>query len=373
MVLPVSCIPQHKNLVLNIYRSILRNALNLDNLITENHILLIQKIRSAFRVSCNSTNSIQIQNQLYKAIEFNDKLLNAYEDPTVLSELFPTSKKIKETPTIDNSSHEISKKIRKNPDYVNLTDDEIAEFRSTREFPIPDSTKLIIPNIHIHANWYLKSRKYPNFKGKFDKRYLRTIFPSIIAHAKQKYYLNNLTKKLNNDPSHKLRRISGTGHYIYVINTPWNRDLRTEDFKFIGNIRKKYDELLIRLKECENYKSKFQALALEEANWERSLGINTKDSDWLWIFESAENVLQSEKYRIENDVINFCKRQGLIYKKIKPLFDEFHNNSAHNVNLLTQEIENSQYGAFTDVLDDGLGSLLKRYGFKDPLESKYSK
>lgn len=384
MPLPVSTHPIHRNLVLNLYRRIIQNALNLPMSNIENHQFLLNKIRKKFRTNSNFTNSLQIQNCLRDGVSFNNRLVNAYDNIALLDSLFLTPKKQLEEKTTEpnltlSSSTptppSISNKIRKNPDYSELTDDEILEFRSTREFDLPDSTKLLLPNIKIHAEWYLNSESYPKIKDKLNKRYLHNILPSAIAHKKHLFYLNRLKKKLSSGPTHKLKRISGTGHWIYVINTPWNKNLRTENFKFIYDIRKKYDNYILKTQEFENYKSKHLKLSDYEKNWEILINLDntSNDSDYSWIYETSEKSLKLEKYQIEKAVVDFCKRQGLIYKKIKPLFDEFHNTSTHNMELLNNHIENSQVGPFSDIVDNGLGNILKTYGFRDPLESRYMK
>lgn len=374
MALPVSNLKSHRNIVYNVYRCMMRNAVHLTTIDTTLQSKLIQKIRGRFRSNTSVPNSISIQKLLLAAKDVNDKIVDAYDETKkepLLSLLSPI-KPLRQQQPVRPESRLISKRIRKNPLYSNLTDDEIREFRETRETSIPESAKYLLSNINIHADWYFKSNDFPKMKGKLDNRYLRNILASAIAYSKQSYYLNKLDKKLKGPPTHKLRRISGTGNYIYVIKTPWNRDLRTEDFKFIGDVRRRYDQLVINLQESESYRQKFEFVAKEETKWEALLGEKTRD-DWTWLFETSERELHREKQALEDSVLEFCKRQGLIYEKIKPVFDQMQSHSVSNIKILNQDIELNRMGPYTDVVDHGLGSALKKYGFKDPLEVKYRK
>lgn len=382
-----SQLKQHKNVVCGIYRSILRNSIHLDKLDRNDHLRLITKIRCMFRKNTNVVNSLVTQRLIRKAIKINNLIVEAYDDQTKL-EKFITKKSLQNWVTLKQSATNasensdlppISNKIRKNPLYENLTDDEIREFRSTKEIDLPESTTTLIPNIHIHARWYFNKNKYPSLKTKLDKRYMRTIFPSLIAYEKQKYHLDNLTRKLESQPSHKLRRVSGAGRWIYLINTPWNRDLRTENFKFIGDTRREYDEIIIKLQECEKYRKEYENFATDEAKWEISL--ETEDcidkrgtiEDWKWLFKQAELELENQRINVEKSITEFCKRQGLIYEQIKPLFDDTHEHSKLNLSILQLEIKKSQVGPYTDIIDGGLGNIFKKYGFRDPVETKNAK
>ncbi|GAV28046.1 hypothetical protein PMKS-001514 [Pichia membranifaciens] len=344
------------------------------------HVKLISKIRQRFRTNASATSPTVAQKFMKDAVKLNDMIVDSYENETsvqtLLSRISPV---IRAAPQVSPAAtpSPVPKKHRKNPDYLMLSEDEVAEFRQTKELPLPESTQLLLPSIHIHARWYFNTNDYPALKSKLDKRYMRTVFPSLIAHEKQIYYMKRLVSKLMRPPSHKMKRISGTGHWIYVINTPWNRDLRTQNFRFLGDTRKKYDELIIKIQECEHFRKRYEHIALQEAKWEKLLDKNTATSasidDWTWLYTEAEAVLNAEKSHLENEVIQFCKRQGLIYEKIKPIFDEMHVHSKRNSELMQKEIEVMEMGPYTDVLDGGLGLLLKRYGFRDTIESKYSK
>lgn len=379
MVVPLSRLPQHTSVVCGLYRTLLRNTIHLGKLDLENHVKLIHKIRKRFRTNASATNSLVVQKLMEGAVQLNDVIVKSYGDKTdlqpLLSWISPISPPVSSQPATTSSV--APKKSRKNPDYAMLSEEEIEEFRNTKELPLPQSTKSLIPSIHVHARWYFNTRKYPPLKSRLDKRYMRTVFPSLIAHEKQMYYINRLLRKLERRPSHKLRRISGTGHWIYVINTPWNRDLRTENFKFLGEVRKKYDELVIELQESDTFRKQYEHIAIEEAKWECLLDKKppTKKSidDWTWVHKEAQEVLNAEKYQLESEVIKFCKRQALIYEKIKPIFDKMQIHSKTNSEIMEEEIEVLQMGPYTDVLDGGLGMLLKKYGFRDPIETKYPK
>lgn len=396
MAIPFSLLRQHTNVANTLYRTLLRNVIHLEKINSQDRLNLIRKIRYGFRYNSSSINSLLVQRQLKTGVWLNDLIVDSYNDDSKFEILLSKiksktlSKEIKNVNDDNNyiynqsindelkvkDNNKLSNKIRKNPFYSALSDDEILEFRQTKEIELPESTKFLLPNIHIHSQWFFNVKQYPPIKFKIDKRYLRTILPSMIAYEKQKYYFDKLSNKLNNPPSHKLRRISGTGHWIYIINTPWNRDLRTENFKFIGDIRRKYDDLIVEIQECEKFYKNNEKLFMEEEKWEKLIGTsNASDNseNWDWLFKEAENYYKKKKYNIESEVAYFCKRQGLIYEKIKPLFDEMHNHSKSNLEILKLELTNIENGPFTDIIDGGLGSKLKKYGFRDPLETHYLK
>lgn len=403
-----SCFIQHSNVVNSLYRTLLRNSINLRKLNHTDNTKLIRKIRSRFRKNSLSTNSILAQTQLKEAMFFNNLIVDSFDDdnklkdlisrlnpiksedklytesitkePTKISEPFnnseiiQTSETIQTSEPVQSSEPVISKKIRKNPNYKDLTDNEILEFRQTKDIELPESTKYLLTNMNVHLKWIFDIKHYPSIKGKLDKRYMRTIFPSLVAYEKQKYYLNKLDNKLKNPPTHKLKRISGTGHWIYLINTPWNRDLKTENFKFLGECRRKYDDLIIKIQECENYRIKNEFMFLEEGKWENLINnSNNSTKEWTQIFDEADAFYQNEKRKLEFQIREFCKRQGIIYEKIKPVFDEMHNHSKFNLNVMKLDLKNLQNGPFTDIVDGGLGSVFKKYGFHDPVETKYLK
>lgn len=380
MVLHFSRLAQHTEVVCRLYRTLLRNTIHLGKLELKDHVKLVSKIRQRFRTNASTYSPTVAQKLMKDAVKLNDMIVDSYNSDTsvqaLLSWISPANPAAPRAAPAATPPP-VSKKHRKNPDYSMLSEDEIAEFRQTKELPLPESTQLLLPSIHIHARWYFNTNEYPPLKSKLDKRYMRTVFPSLIAHGKQLYYMNRLVSKLMKPPSHKMKRISGTGHWIYVINTPWNRDLRTEDFRFLGSTRKKYDELIIKIQECEHFRKRYEHVAVQEDKWEKLMGMNsaTKAStdDWTWLYTEAEAVLNAEKTQLEQEVIQFCKRQGIIYEKIKPIFDEMHIHSKTNSEIMQKEVEIKEMGPYTDVLDGGLGLLLKKYGFRDPIESKYSK
>ena len=228
-----------------------------------------------------------------------------------------------------------------------LSDEENLEFQST---------KSLLPNIKpvskVDALWYIRHKGYPEIKGKFNQNYLDNVLSSAINDEKCLYKLKRITSKLSNPPTHKLRRITGTSNWLYVIKTPWNRDLRTENFKMLGDLRKRYDEIMVQLQQCnsENDKNRY----------------DTNDDDSKWLVETAQNQLKNEKNKIEQQVIQFCKRQGVIYDKIKPEFDKLHIQAKDNISLLHKELSNetTSPGTYTDVIDGGIKGLLTKYGFR---------
>jgi hypothetical protein len=387
-------LPEHRYIVLKLYRALVRNTLHLPatsiasiNSDIDLPVEILNKVRCSFRNAQRSANSLLVQTQLHRALDFNNALIRVYEgDLSELLKLLPAKckpkpktreeERIPQQVVVERAKNEnsISNKVRKNPAYSNLSNEEIAEFRNTRHFSLPKDTECILPNIKIHARWYFQSHDYPLLKSemRLGKQYMKYILPSLITHGKQRYALDKLETKLSNPPSHKLRRISGTGNWLYLINTPWNRDLRTEDFRFIGDTRKAYDELVLKLQSCEAYRRRYENLAHEEARWEQLIsgGKGKKNiiaEDWLWACETAEKLFHSEKMEIESSVVQFNKRQGVIYSKIKPEFDAMHQHAVENMKLMQQDIKTLQLGPYTDISDGGLGSLFKKYGFRDPM------
>lgn len=388
MVVPFAALPQHRNIVLRLYRVLIRNILHLPLSETiknttkgDIRLEILTKVQYSFRNGRDTVNSLQAQQQILQAKEVNDALVEAYEgkDSKLIS-LMPPKWIVKqkaviektESPNInDQPTPILSRKTRKDPAYANLTDEEIIEFRNTRHLSLPQDTECVMRNIKVHAKWYFQSHGYPLLKTttKLGKRYMKYILPSIITHARQKYALDKLQAKLLNPPSHKLRRVTGTGNWIYLINTPWNKDLRTEDLRFIGDVRKLHDELIIDLQSCKAYRNKYENLAHQESLWEKTcLNDKSTTDDWLWASNIADSLFQKQMANLESSVIEFNKRQGVIYSKIKPEFDRMHQHAVDNMKLLQKDISALQMGAYTDISDGGLGSLFRKYGFRDPME-----
>lgn len=384
----------HVKIVLSAYRKILRNSIFLK---FSNSDLIVHKIRREFRKNKNAVNSIEIQRMLNNLIDLNNSFIDYHNHKKTDAILYekkildlynsnmPPYKRITyETNVVNEPVKEINENVNetiisikssKNPMYksAGMTDDEISEYKSTREITLPGFTKKFQSNSQVNIRWYYKTKGI-QIKGKLDDKYLRNVLPSLISFEKQKYELDKILKKLSNDKSSsKIRRISGTKNWIYLINTPWNKDLRTCDHSWIKKIREHYDSLILKTQEYEKCKNQMMKWSIEEDKWEKILQQNYNDgslkkynnhNEWLWSFETCDNLLQLEADKIENEVILFNKKQGIIFDKIKPLFDQMDKNSKKNASILINYLKESQSGPYTDTIDGGLGKIMQEHGFK---------
>lgn len=314
---------QHRNIVLALYRNALRTALSQDS-----HT--IHAVRQLFRKRRNVSNSLDVQKLLLQRQlpSKNNTVYNISEENAQNAEQPPPQ------PTINFN------KKRRNPFFANFSDDEIVEFASTKTYPQQPQP---LANPVVDARWYYNSKLDWNIKSKLNKSYTRNILPSIIQHSKQQYKLNKLANKLK-QPTHKLRKINGTMIWMYVINTPWNTNLRFTNLKFIHSIRSQYDNIVLLKQLTANHKTKFN------------------DPDFL----DFDQYLKQEMDSILQKSIRFNKLQGLMYSKIKPQFDKLHKQSQLNLKLLENEIKITQTGPFTDILNNNNNNLTlmcRKYGF----------
>lgn len=308
----------HREAVLSLYRTCLRNALRQD-------VETVHEVRTLFRKRKHVQSSLVLQKLLLQR--------NVKVKPVKATEITEVDEKPINIPTPLNF-----KRKKRNPFFKNFSDEEIEEFTNTKYI----DTLPPLEKPTVDSRWYYSSKYQWQIKSKLNKSYMRNILPSLIQYAKQQYKLDKLSAKLAKPPTHKLRRINGTVNWLYVINTPWNRNLRFTDLSFIQKIRNRYDDLIIQQQLTTAYKDKYS------------------DPD----FANYEQHLHDQLQELQQESIDFCKRQGIIFNKIKPEFDKMHKHSQHNLKQLQHEIKVRGIGPYTDIVEPNLTLMCRKYGFR---------
>lgn len=353
MVLPLSKVEGHRRLVLDLYRTVIRNALHVPIPIKDKTQLVV-KIRKRFRTQSLNSNGIQIKSNVIDGNHLNDLIVDCYKEKTLNIELgkFINPNFYYSTPsTFKNDNIKTEKRINKNNNNykTQLTPNKI----------------------------YLKTLELRPYKTKLDSKYVNEILPSIISFNQQMAYLKKLRVKLQkNSSGAKLRKINGTSNNIFIINTPWNGDLKTESGRWISQIRKEYDESITDFNLLNSQREKYQRWSEWESKWDSLIfkdefnKIKGKkeldDNNWFWCFKESDSIIKKRIDKVNNKVNIFNIKQGIILKDLKPNFDLNHLKSRKNIERLFELIDELQIGAFSDIsLKLNLGKLIEEHQFRN--------
>ncbi|VEU21247.1 DEKNAAC102157 [Brettanomyces naardenensis] len=362
--LPFSQISQHRQTVLRVYRTIIKNALHLDlpSFDDRSRARLIGQIRRSFRRQKDVNNSLVCQRLLLQAVEWNETLCRWYdadnvtEDPKykeLLKKVNP--KEVEQTPAVGRD--ELSELIQANKAENTPTATDLKRQRQKRQ-------------LDSWIKLYIRRRQEIGLipkKSKLDQRYIDEILKSKVLYDRREKVLQRVASKLRRPSTAGLKCANGTYNYIYVMFTPWNSRVVTEKGNFIYKQRKKHDKYLLDVLEFQDYKEKWQPLYEEEAKWESAMS-GTRD-DWGDIFKWYEKHLSDVSKSIEMDTINYNKRQYCYFQKLKPEFDRLLEDSRSNMHRLLKVIKAKQIGPYTDIAEgEDLGKLMKEHYFRDPSE-----
>ena len=161
--------------------------------------------------------------------------------------------------------------------------------------------------------------------------------------------------------------------------TPWNARLFTEKYNFIYKQRKRHDMNVLDQNSLNHYTEKWLPLYESELQWEaRMAGKKEKhdfeelSSEWHEVFNSWDKRISDASNKIEDDTKDYNRRQYCLYQKLKPKFDILYSASQYNMKRLERVIKAKQVGAYTDIVGDNLGELMKAHYFRDPCQKSRS-
>lgn len=336
--LPLHLNDQHRALAQQLYRVLLRNALHLPSGNGKDVRQLVLRIRTRTRSQRSQTNGYIIQQCIKDGIELNDRILEAYDTGTIGTQLG----------LFINKNH-----------FSGLTE----------KGETPLHVKKIKPHL-VPYKIFLKTQELRPYKSKHDKKYVDDLLHSTIKYSQQESYLTKLEKKLSKEATTaRLHRINGTSKHLYMIKTPWNKDLKFQSGKWISQIRIKYDNCVTEMNQLTLHKSQFGKMCQDEDLWDQKMNFRG-DSDgatWLNGIETAERILKKDLHEINKQVDQFNNTQWLYMQKLGKEFDESHRKSKSNLQRLLKIKEELQIGAFTDIIPEmNLGKLLVEHQFRDP-------
>lgn len=419
MAQPFSIIRQHREIVLGIYRNIIRNAVNLPSELGIDKQRLVFQVQFKFRKSKSILNSITCQDAIKDAITLNQQIVNCFSKnhEASLQELKIFTGQLKKS--------EIRSKLE------SLESDNESTICSA-DLLINDLIKSEKPNHHANLeeietnrqktrlkgwiSYYIKNRQKNGllpYKSKLDSKYIEEIVKPQVLYDRQIRQMKKLREKFGKPSTARLRPILGTIHPLIVINTPWNEMLKTQKNigGFLNNQRKTFDQTQMDKINFDNYMNKNLWIYQEELKWEYNLSqrfppsgkvfvkgdknvrgdnnmkaISKKNNNnnnnnaildselrdqWYWLFDYTHQLIQDKFYEIESGTKNFNKRQYAIFDKVKDRFNKFFNDSKKNFERLDKIVKNDDNynGPFSSSINDNdndknLGKLMNQHGFK---------
>lgn len=365
---PFSQLRSHNEVVWKLYRALLRNSLHIpsDCLDEKSKINLLRFIRTSFRKQKHINNALTCQGLLHKGINWNEFICKIY----VQNE--STLKKNQKYSTLMKEVNPKAWKAGQMNERVNNLDLNTLLGIEKKNSTIPEDEYMTKKGETRVASWtkqYIQRHQKVNLiprKSELDPVYIDKVLKSKVLYDRRKKVLERIAAKLRRPSTAGLKKVNGTFHDIYIINTPWNSKLFTERKNFIYDQRKKYDEYLLEIQAFTDYKERWLKLYLEEMIWEARLGNTKPDESWLDIFKCYKHYLDEKTKMIEEETINYNKRQYCYYQKLKPLFNGLNKAAKYNMHHLIKTINLKQVGPYTDVIGLNLGYLMKSHHFKDP-------
>ncbi|KAF6007140.1 hypothetical protein HII12_004659 [Brettanomyces bruxellensis] len=329
MPLPLSNVKQHGNVVLQLYRAILRTSLHLEapgfDKIAK--LKLLREIRIAFRKQKNMNSSFQSKTLLKRGYYWNETFCKWYQC---------TAQKIE----TDKNYSTFLKKVNPTLWKQKFSDKKLASLSDIDRLIREDALN------HVLDNDAIEDRKYKRKVDSWIKMYIKRRQVAGLIPSKSKLdstYVNNILKSKPSTAG--LKTVSGTSNNIFVIMTPWNARLFTEKYNFIYKQRKRHD-----------MNHDFEELS----------------SEWHEVFNSWNKRISDASNKIEDDTKDYNRRQYCLYQKLKPKFDILYSASQFNMKRLERVIKAKQVGAYTDIVGDNLGELMKAHYFRDPCQKSRS-
>lgn len=351
MVLKLALVEGHRRVVLGLYRALIRNALHAP-IPKKDQVQLVTGVRRRFRARSALTNGMVVQRAVIEAAELNDLVVRAYSEGLFRDLALLINKKwYSKRAIIDGDS----KASGENAVHETTT--------RSRHFQ-PDREPVLTP-----APIFLKTQALRPYKTPHDKRYIKEILSSVIAHGHYKRYLADLAHKLNKPRSSaKLRKVSGTSVPIFMVNAPWNRDIRTESGLWFRHVRQVYDGAITDWNTLQAQKAQYTKWAEWENQWECEWDPKAKhrSTEYMWCFKESERVIRERINAMNVEVKQFNARQAVVFQKLKPLFEENHQKARANVSRLLKIAKQRGVGAYTDisqVYGRNLKHLLKDHHF----------
>lgn len=339
MVLPLGQVVGHRSLVLDLYRTLLRNAVY-SPLLEKDRWQLLTRIRTQFRTQRGQTNGEVIIANIRKGNRLNDLIVDSYTMGGTLSK-----------------GSDLGMFI--NPNFYSTS-------YTKREQPVV-GTKMK-PNT-TPVKIYLKTQQLRPYKTSHDKKYTQEILPSVIKHQQQMAYLNKLRTKLEKDHSGaKLRKVNGTSINIYMVNTPWNGDLRTQSGKWLADVRREYDESITEFNQLQSQRDQYLQWASWETQWEELVGTNGEPGgeNWSWAYKQSEYLIKAKITNLNKRVNVFNMKQRAILQELTPEFDSNHVKSQGNIQRLFNVIDQLGVGPYTDISSQrNLGELMQSHQFRN--------
>ncbi|QPG75787.1 hypothetical protein FOA43_003148 [Brettanomyces nanus] len=361
---------EHRDVVLKVYRALLKNALHLELPLVDykGRANLLDRVRKSFRKQKQVNNSLVCQELLRDAMEWNNIFYQWYEekpsdtDPKYLQLVRAVHpKKVEDEVEL----HGISLLIQNDKKQSIPSEEEILS--KIRERKLNSWIKL-----------YIERRQEKNLlprKTKLDAKYVKEILKSKVLYERRKKILYRVSAKLHRPSTAGLKCVNGTFNDITVIYTPWNSRVFTEKGNFIYKQRKRHDQYLLDLLDYEEYRKKWINVYKDEMEWEDTVeqlrgGYPRKDRSWMELFQWYEDYLSAISRDIERDTITYNKRQYCYYEKLKPQFEEMYADSKKNMKRLMEVVKRNEVGPYTDAVGEDLGQIMKEHGFKDPSDQE---
>lgn len=382
MPLPLSNVKQHGNVVLQLYRAILRTSLHLEapgfDKIAK--LKLLREIRIAFRKQKNMNSSFQSKTLLKRGYYWNETFCKWYQCTaqkietdknysTFLKKVNPTLWKQKFSDKKLASLSDIDRLIREDALNHVLDNDAIEDRKYKRK-------------VDSWIKMYIKRRQAAGLipsKSKLDSTYVNNILKSKVLFDMRRKVLVRVAEKLQKPSTAGLKTVSGTSNNIFVIMTPWNARLFTEKYNFIYKQRKRHDMNVLDQNSLKHYTEKWLPLYESELQWEARMAGEKKkhdfeelSSEWHEVFNSWNKRISDTSNKIEDDTKDYNRRQYCLFQKLKPKFDILYSASQFNMKRLERVIKAKQVGAYTDIVGDNLGELMKAHYFRDPCQKSRS-
>ncbi|KAH3668657.1 hypothetical protein OGAPHI_002411 [Ogataea philodendri] len=339
----------HRQTVFYLYRLLLRNTLRCQNLDESTREHWIARIQRRFRNQIKNDDILQVQHQINEALSHNEKLLAANEgDQTCLDELVTRAGTHKKPKLPDSLT---LRKVVNREVAARALEQEIA--REKRQL----------------ASWmktYIEKQQQRNAlpsKSELDPKYVNTILRSKVLYERAKRDFRILDEKYSRPSTARVKSVTGTLNSLSVISTPWNEHIHVTGRRGIYLQRTRHQEYVDELNKYKDWERMWKQWHEREQEWE-DLVTGKKGHEWLIVGNEWKKNLTARGIQVEEDTMFHNKLSQVLFKKMKPEFDEIWTKSGNNLKRLKKVLVAEGIGPYTDVVDESLGSLMRQHGFK---------
>lgn len=341
----------HKNSVLTLYRTLLREVVRLPYNIKEDAYSIVRK---EFRSSRKASEK-RLQNVLLEAYRWEKQLFLYYKGEL---EIKPIENKIEEFRTIYHKrSHVI--KIKNKPTII-------------ESYPPIDPLRLTLQQNEQRLTRHIKNmikadqgKSLIPHKSKLDETYLRHIYGTRAIYRKAKYQLDKMDKlygeeskppelKYSYNFSDKLTLIS------LMLPTGKFKELDREVSKQVSN----HLDYLNSKTLFENYEAEFGKWIDLETEWEAKLGEKDAGGYRQTVKEAMDFLRLENTSRLNNEVKPHNRKVMFLKSKLKPLMTQYHTQKKENFNRMVQIMESNEFDEFNDY-STSLSKLLQNFKFDD--------